>query len=99
MHETSDSAVTSLIVVSIVAVVVSLVVAVVFPKIIISVVTALHEAIKGIASGKGDLTARLPDMGADELGRVSQSFNEFLATMQALVKSVFDSSVKVNQSS
>jgi len=47
----------------------------------------------------GDLTQRLPINGQDEIAKLSQSFNEFIAKVQGIVKDVQHSSEVVNHSS
>ena len=48
---------------------------------------------------KGDLTPRLIVNGRDELGQLSQSFNEFLSSMHAMIKEVAGATVQVSAAS
>lgn len=78
---------------------IALTVALVLPKMIIRSINRLQSALSEIASGKGDLTARIQSLGEDELGRVSATFNAFLASLQALVTNIMGSAGNVNHSS
>lgn len=49
---------------------------------------ALESAIAEIASGGGDLTQRLTISNKDECGAVAENFNEFLVSMQQLIKDI-----------
>ncbi len=48
------------------------------------VVASLHD----IAEGEGDLTARLPVRGQDEVGRLAERFNTFMEKLQGIVRQV-----------
>lgn len=96
VHNTSNNAISFMLVICIVAIIVSISVSIIFPKLILAPVNNLHQALKNIVSGEGDLTTRLPELGKDEIGCVSQSFNEFLTSMQSLVKNILDSSMQVD---
>ena len=45
----------------------------------------VSEALDEIARGGGDLTARLALRGADEVGRLAQSFDGFVETLRAII--------------
>lgn len=45
----------------------------------------IRDAMHDIGQGEGDLTLRLSYNKADELGQLSQSFNQFMDTIQSLV--------------
>jgi len=96
VHETSKNAISSMLLICIVAIIISISVSVIFPKLILAPIHNLHAAIKGIVDGEGDLTTRLPELGKDEIGCLSQSFNDFLTSMQSLVKNILDSSIQVD---
>lgn len=48
----------------------------------------LESAIADIASGGGDLTQRLAITNQDECGAVAENFNDFLVSMQQLIKDI-----------
>lgn len=96
VHEISKSAINIMLLICIIAIIVSISVSIIFPKLILAPIHNLDAAIKGIVSGEGDLTTRLPELGKDEIGCLSQSFNDFLTSMQSLVKNILDSSIQVD---
>jgi methyl-accepting chemotaxis protein len=51
----------------------------------------LHERLRDIAEGEGDLTARLSVEGNDELARVATSFNSFADQIAAVIGTVAQS--------
>ncbi len=61
-------------------------------KIIIAPVKRLTRAMKNIASGEGDLTARVPVETQDELGDFAASFNTFTEKIQETISEVIISS-------
>ncbi|WP_248925152.1 methyl-accepting chemotaxis protein [Paenibacillus hamazuiensis] len=44
-----------------------------------------------LSGNKGDLTARLPEAGQDEIGQLSRSFNTMLGNYQLFMRQIFDS--------
>lgn len=55
---------------------------------IVAPIQRTTRALEDIASGAGDLTARLDDSARDELGQQAGCFNRFLAKLQGMVKDV-----------
>jgi methyl-accepting chemotaxis protein len=72
----------------VIAIGVTLFIAVVVPKLIIRPINNLTRVLESLADGRGDLTARLPTTGDDEVGRMAKSFNRFLDRMQTLVRNI-----------
>jgi len=99
VHSTSQQAIATIIVVCLITVVVAISLAFIAPKIIVANVHFLHDKLESLISGDGDLTARLPKMGNDEIGKMSYSFNRFIKSLQGLIKSIADSSQQVNTAS
>lgn len=60
------------------------------PKKLTSDINDLIKRIDMIASGDGDLTARLDVNSKDEFGELAQSFNRFVEKLQDLIKSTLD---------
>lgn len=58
-------------------------------------VNALHNSLREINSGNGDLTRRLEILSNDEFGEVSREFNSFIEHLQVLVKQVKDIAIDV----
>jgi methyl-accepting chemotaxis protein len=48
----------------------------------------LNKAMAGLASGEGDLTARLEVQGSDEIAQISTGFNHFVANIQGIIQQV-----------
>ncbi|WP_241968690.1 methyl-accepting chemotaxis protein [Idiomarina tyrosinivorans] len=53
----------------------------------------IRTAMIAIAEGEGDLTRRLETHGNDEISAVAASFNQFVANIQRLIKSVQESAL------
>lgn len=66
---------------------------------IIDPINKTTDALADLAKGEGNLTQRLPISGKDEIAKLSQSFNEFIAKIQHIIKEVQDSSKAVKISS
>ncbi|BDZ72458.1 chemotaxis transducer [Methylophaga marina] len=60
------------------------------PKRLTSDINDLIKRIDMIASGDGDLTARLDVSSKDEFGELAKSFNRFVEKLQDLIKSTLD---------
>lgn len=58
----------------------------------------LHQSLKDINGGQGDLTKRLPILRQDDFGLVANEFNGFLGHLQKLIGEVMDSSHKLRAS-
>ncbi|MFT4531580.1 MAG: methyl-accepting chemotaxis protein, partial [Thalassolituus oleivorans] len=80
-----DSSLSVILTLVVIAIGVTLFIAVVVPKLIIRPINNLTRVLESLADGRGDLTARLPTTGDDEVGRMAKSFNRFLDRMQTLV--------------
>ncbi len=59
-------------------------------KAILSISYELQEIINNINKGKGDLTARITSKTKTELAMISDGINQFLETLQAVIKDVKD---------
>jgi methyl-accepting chemotaxis protein len=58
----------------------------------------LHNSLREINSGQGDLTRRLPATGNDEISLLARDFNSFIETLQQLIRDVMGSSQQVKES-
>src|SRR5690606_5556290 len=47
----------------------------------------------------GDLTVRAEVESKDELGQLSNSFNEFMAKIQAMTRDIYETTITLNKSS
>jgi len=99
VNATAERAESFLLIYALVTALVVLAIAIFFPSTITKRIEFLHDTITKIADGEGDLTARLPDLGNDEIGKVSVQFNRFLASMQSMVKHIMGTAARVESAS
>jgi len=71
-----------------IAVLLTVAVAWYFPRLIVGPLNELTQVLNELASGKGDLTKKMPRMGNDEIGKLAHSFNRFLSGMRGLIQSI-----------
>ncbi len=64
-----------------------------------SIVKELTQIIKNINDGRGDLTARIKTKSTNELKFIVDGINEFIATLQGIIKEVKDGSSILTSSS
>lgn len=57
------------------------------------------DALEQIGHGQGDLTLRLPIVGADEVTRIATLFNDFVSRIQTMLLRVRQTSTEVSESS
>lgn len=69
------------------------------PGLIIKPIQRISDNLADLASGEGDLTARLPVSGKDEIGELAQRFNSFLEKLHGLVKHIKEGAEKVDGAS
>ena len=65
---------------------------------IASIVSELHGIIKGINNNEGDLTARIATKTSTELAFIVDGINNFIETLQGIIKEVKDGSNVLNTS-
>ncbi|WMS88793.1 methyl-accepting chemotaxis protein [Pleionea litopenaei] len=99
VNATAERAESFLLIYALVTALVVLAIAIFFPSTITKRIEFLHDTITKIADGEGDLTARLPDLGNDEIGKVSVQFNRFLASLQSIVKHIMGTAGRVESAS
>ncbi len=93
LDDTNSSALTTISLITLVAVLVTVASGIMFPKLIVQPINDVRRALSEISKGEADLTRRLPKVGDDEVGRLSNSFNAFMEGLQSLIKSI-DSTAK-----
>ena len=69
-----------------------------FIKSITSPLKRTVSAMRNLSKGEGDLTQRLPEEGSPELAELSQSFNQFVASIQKIMRSIRDLGNQVSTS-
>lgn len=74
--------------VTVLAIILSLVLFLFFMRLIIGSISAVRRQLDAIAQGKGDLTQRIPVEVKDDLGRLADSFNQVLANLQSMIRSI-----------
>ncbi|MHB8056755.1 MAG: methyl-accepting chemotaxis protein [Desulfuromonadaceae bacterium] len=62
-------------------------------------IKAVVDTIRDIAQGEGDLTRRLPVLGKNEIGELSEWFNTFIGKLHGIICQVSDSSLQLASSS
>ena len=67
-----------------------------FPRQVLVPLGHLLDRLRDMAHGEGDLTARMPVEGRDELGEVARGFNEFVGKLHGLIRQVADNTVAVS---
>ncbi|HAS6068756.1 TPA: HAMP domain-containing protein [Vibrio vulnificus] len=58
----------------------------------------LKDALQDVAQGDGDLTARLPVKGKDEISQISSAFNVFVEKIHETISQVANTGVELNNS-
>jgi methyl-accepting chemotaxis protein len=58
---------------------------------------SMLQSLRDMNNGSGDLTRRLPLQGKDEVGKIVNEFNRFVAQLQGIVKDVAHSSTQLNK--
>ncbi|RQW64069.1 methyl-accepting chemotaxis protein [Vibrio viridaestus] len=76
----------SSIIYTVIGVVISLLILTYLLKVLMRPLGALNEAIKDVASGKGDLTKRLDENTDPEFAQLAVGFNQFIASLQNQMK-------------
>jgi len=88
VRASADHAQSISLILSLVAVMVGIGLGVLILGSIVSRLKLLETSMEALASGDGDLTARLPDTGDNELGHISTAFNRFMAGLQTMVNDI-----------
>jgi len=68
-------------------------------KVVVNPITNVADALKEIAQGEGDLTARIEVHSQDEIGRLAQYFNGFVENLQTMIKDIVGNTRTLNSSS
>lgn len=61
-------------------------------KSVVEPIKEVKDKLDDIAGNGGDLTQRLPEVGKDEITALSISFNEFIRSLQVMIKNISESS-------
>lgn len=68
------------------AAIIGLLLAILISRNVRRILLQLNRRLTDIASGDGDLTARLPEQGGQELSLIARSFNQFMIKLQTLIQ-------------
>ena len=85
----------NIVLLSIFALCISLLVGWFMARPVITPITQMHNTVKQLSSGDGDLTIRLPSKGNDELSALAQSFNDFIEHLDATFSQLLASIVRM----
>lgn len=77
---------------------VGIAVALLIARTVLSPVKACANLLKDISEGEGDLTKRLPVETNDEIGHLSQHFNNFVSKLQGIIAGIADNARTVASS-
>ena len=80
-----------------IAVAIAIVTIVFSPNLIVKPLTQLKTMVSELASVGGDLTRRLPVSGNNEIGDVAAKTNDFISTLQAMMREVQQQLVELEQ--
>ena len=80
--------ITTIITLLIAALIIAVLVGIFFPRLITRPINQLSSVLGQMAEGKGDLTIRMPQMGKDEIGVMSDNFNRFIGGMQQMISTI-----------
>ena len=78
---------------------ISIIMVVFVPPLIIRTINFVSDSVESIASGDGDLTARIPVNSRDELGDLAGKFNVFMEKLHALIVNTKQCAERVSDSS
>ncbi|NVJ51393.1 MAG: methyl-accepting chemotaxis protein [Gammaproteobacteria bacterium] len=99
VNATSDRAELTLLILAVMTSLIVVAIIFLFPPTITRRIELFNHAINELAAGEGDLTARLPDLGEDEIGQVSRELNRFLSTLHSIVTNIINTANQVEQAS
>lgn len=95
----SENATVHLIVALVVGLVLSALMVLVVPPLITKPLLTIRRSVEGIASGNGDLTARIDVSSTDEVGDLGEKFNLFMDKLHDLVSHIKDCALQVSNAS
>ncbi|WP_339867710.1 methyl-accepting chemotaxis protein [Pseudohongiella nitratireducens] len=95
----STDAVVRLVMATIVGMIISVLMVVFVPPLITKPLLIIRKNVEGIASGNGDLTARIAVSSKDEVGDLGEKFNLFLDKLHTMVSQIKNCALQVSDSS
>ncbi|MFS1702839.1 methyl-accepting chemotaxis protein [Alteromonas sp. AMM-1] len=91
----NEQIVLNIVLLSVFALFISLLVGWFMARPVITPISQMHETVKQLSSGDGDLTIRLPAKGNDELSALAGSFNEFIEHLDTTFSQLLASIVRM----
>lgn len=85
----------NIVLLSIFALFISLLVGWFMARPVITPISHMHDTVKQLSSGDGDLTIRLPSKGNDELSALAKSFNDFIEHLDTTFSQLLASIVRM----
>lgn len=82
-----------------IAIAIAIVTIVFSPSLIVKPLTQLKNMVSELASVGGDLTRRLPVSGSNEIGDVATKTNDFIITLQAMMRDIQQQLIELEQAS
>lgn len=63
---------------------------------IVNPINLVTDGLRIIAQGEGDLTRRLPRLSADETGELARWFNQFIESIQSMIRVIKESAIRMD---
>lgn len=95
----SDSAMVRLLAALVIGIVISVLMVVFVPPLITRPLLHIRRSVEDIASGNGDLTARIAVSSRDEVGDLGSKFNLFIEKLHTMVSHIKSCAIQVSDSS
>ena len=83
----------------VISIIFSLIISILISKSILNPIKVLQERLSEISTGDGDLTLRINNPSKDEIGMVSNTFDEFIDRLADTVRRIASSSTALSESS
>lgn len=96
-HKEKISAFTNIGIMMAIAITVVILISIFLPKLFSTPINQLSRELDDLAKGKGDLTARMPRLGQDEIGKLSHNFNRFISGLHKIIVQIQEAGNAVGQ--
>ena len=96
-HKERISAFTNIGIMMAIAIAVVVLISIFLPKLFSTPINQLSHELDDLAKGKGDLTARMPRLGQDEIGKLSHNFNRFISGLHKIIVQIQEAGNAVGQ--
>lgn len=96
-HKERISAFTNIGIMMAIAIAIVVLISIFLPKLFSTPINQLSHELDDLAKGKGDLTARMPRLGQDEIGKLSHNFNRFISGLHKIIVQIQEAGNAVGQ--